>query len=78
MKAGNVEALIDYLLSYMGLKNDAALAKILKVAPPVISKLRNNRLPLGASMLLRMHDATDLSIANLRKVAGHQSPLVDR
>lgn len=70
MKTANAEAPIDYLLSQMGLKNDAALAVALEVAPPVISKLRNRRLPLGPSMLLRMHDATGMSINSLRDMAG--------
>jgi plasmid maintenance system antidote protein VapI len=69
MKTPNAEALLDHLLSHMGPKNDAALAAALEVAPPVISKLRNRRLPLGASMLLRMHDATGLSIASMRMIA---------
>jgi hypothetical protein len=29
------------------------------VAPPVISKIRHNTLPIGATLLLRMHEESD-------------------
>lgn len=66
----NPENLLDGLIEKMNLKNDAALAKLLEVAPPVISKMRNDKLPIGSTMLLRMHDATGMSIKDLRKLAG--------
>jgi hypothetical protein len=36
------------------------------VAPPVISKIRHNTLPIGATILLRMHEVSDFSIRELR------------
>jgi hypothetical protein len=36
------------------------------VAPPVISKIRHNTLPIGATILLRMHEESDFSITELR------------
>jgi plasmid maintenance system antidote protein VapI len=62
--------LIDALIETMNLKNDAALARLLEVAPPVISKIRHRRLPVGASLLIRMHEATDMSIRELRDLMG--------
>ncbi len=62
--------LLDTLLEKMNLKNDAALSRMLEVAPPVISKIRHRRLPVGASILLRMHEVTDLSVAELREILG--------
>jgi hypothetical protein len=32
----------------------------------VISKIRHNTLPIGATILLRMHEESDLSISELR------------
>lgn len=61
---------IDTLLVIMGLKNDAALARQLAVAPPVISKIRNNRLPIGASMLINAHEESGISIKDLKDAAG--------
>jgi hypothetical protein len=39
-------AFIDLLIDTMTLKNDAALSRVLEVAPPVISKIRHGRLPV--------------------------------
>ena len=47
--------LLDTLIEKLRLKNDAALSRALEVAPPVISKIRHRRLPVGASLLIRMH-----------------------
>jgi hypothetical protein len=52
------------------LKNDAALARALEVAPPLISKIRHRRLPVGASLLIRMHEVTDLPVHELRELMG--------
>ncbi|WP_026075611.1 hypothetical protein [Noviherbaspirillum massiliense] len=62
--------LLDALIEKMQLKNDAALSRVLEVAPPVISKIRHRRLPIGASLLIRMHEATDMSIRELRDLMG--------
>lgn len=62
--------LLDSLIEKMGLKNDAALSRALEVAPPVISKIRHRRLPVGASLLIRMHEVSDLSIRELRQLMG--------
>src|SRR6476469_7777352 len=66
----NPNQLLDALLQNMQLKNDAALSRKLEVAPPVISKIRHGRLPVGASMLLRMHEESGLSIRELRDLMG--------
>lgn len=66
----NPNHLLDTLLDRLKLKNDAALSRILEVAPPVISKIRHRRLPIGASLLIRMHEVTDLSIRELRDLMG--------
>jgi plasmid maintenance system antidote protein VapI len=57
---------LDAIISKLRLKNDAALARILEVAPPVISKIRHNTLPIGATILLRMHEVSEYSIGELR------------
>jgi hypothetical protein len=49
---------------------DAALSRALEVAHPVLSKIRHYRLPVGASMLIRMHEASGLSIRELRDLMG--------
>ncbi|MBI1771781.1 MAG: hypothetical protein HYR68_05460 [Burkholderiales bacterium] len=62
--------LFDTLIKRLHLKNDAALAKMLDVAPPVISKIRHLRLPIGASLMITMHEISDLSIKELRALMG--------
>ena len=57
---------LDAVIEKAGLKNDAALSRALEVAPPVISKIRHNTLPIGATILLRMHEISDFSIRELR------------
>ena len=62
--------LLDFLIDKMRTKNDAGLSRELGVAPPVISKIRHRRLPVGASMLIRMHEISDISIRELRDLMG--------
>ena len=57
---------LDAIIQKLRLKNDAALSRALEVAPPVISKIRHNTLPIGATILLRMHEVSDFSIRELR------------
>jgi len=58
--------LLDAIIHRLRLKNDAALARSLEVAPAVISKLRHGSVPIGATLLLRMHDVSGLGVNELR------------
>jgi len=62
--------LLESLIEKLNLKNDAALSRALEVAPPLISKIRHRRLPVGASLLIRMHEVSELSIKDLRHLMG--------
>ncbi len=62
--------LLESLIEKLNLKNDAALSRALEVAPPLISKIRHRRLPVGASLLIRMHEVSELSIRDLRHLMG--------
>lgn len=73
--AGNGQ-LLDAVMAKLGLKNDAALAIALEVAPPVISKIRHGRLPVGATILIRMHELTDIAIRELKAIALPTAPEV--
>lgn len=72
LESYNPNHLLDVLIERMGLKNDAALSRALQVAPPVISKIRHRRLPVGAFLLIRMHEVTDMSIRELRELMGDE------
>lgn len=62
--------LLASLIGRLKLKNDAALSRALEVSPPVISKIRHRRLPVTGSLLIRMHEVTNLSIGELRSLLG--------
>ncbi len=66
----NPDNLLSSLISKLNLKNDAALSRALEVAPPMISKIRHRRLPVAASLLIRMHEISALSIKDLRAMMG--------
>ena len=58
--------LLDTLIEKMNLKNDAELCRVLEVQPPIISKIRHRKLAVGATILLRMHVKSDISIRELK------------
>lgn len=62
--------LIDMLIQIAHVKNDLALSKVLDVAPPIISKIKNGTIPVGVSILMRMHEVTGLPIHQLRGFMG--------
>lgn len=68
--------LLDAVTAKLDLKNDAALSRALEVAPPVISKIRHGRLPVGATLLIRMHEVTDIAIRELKAIATPAAPEV--
>lgn len=63
----NVTRLLDFILQTRQLKNDAALARLLNVQAPVISKLRYDRMGLSDAMILRIHERVGLSVAQIRE-----------
>ncbi|HYD81139.1 MAG TPA: hypothetical protein VEC06_15145 [Paucimonas sp.] len=66
----NPNRLLDTLQSKLCLKNDAALSRALGVAPPVLSKIRHRRMPVAAGLMIQIHDATQLTIDEIRTLMG--------
>lgn len=62
--------LLDHISHRLNLKNDAALARTLEVTSPMICKVRKRQLTLGASLLIRIHEVTDLPIRDLLDMVG--------
>ncbi len=58
--------LLDTVIATIGLKNDAALSRVLGVSPVVISKLRHGKLHIGPSMLIRIHEETGMSVREMK------------
>ncbi len=67
--------LLDRMLEHFRLKNDAALARALDIAPPRISKIRRGHMRVSPDLLLRMHEAAQIPVAELRSLmVGAQHP----
>ena len=62
--------LLGALIEKLSLRNDAGLSRALEVSSPMLSKIRHRRLPVGASLLIRMHEVSDMSIKELRDIMG--------
>ena len=60
--------LLDTLIERMQLKNDAELCRVLEVQPPIISKIRHRKLNVGATILLRMHEKSNIPIRELKEL----------
>ena len=66
--------LLDALIKILGVKNDAALARTLEISPPIISRIRRKRIGISGTVLLRMHEVSELSISRLRFLMNDLSP----
>lgn len=66
----NPDALVDGLCKQMAAKNDAALARMLQIQPPILSKVRHRKAPVTAGLLLRMHEVTKVPVSHLRRMMG--------
>lgn len=62
--------LLDAARQRLLLNSDAQLARLLDVQAPLISKIRHGHLPVGAAFLIRLHEASGLSIGDMRRLMG--------
>ena len=62
--------LLDFLIERLKLKNDAALARALSIMPPMISKVRSRRAAISPALLVVMHEASGISLEELREQMG--------
>ena len=62
--------MLDTLMEKLGVKSDAALARALNVPPSTISKVRHKQVGVNSTLLLAAHEATELSIRELRLLMG--------
>ena len=67
--------LLDTVTEHLNVKNDAALSRALAIAPPIISKIRHRKMVVGAALLIRMHEITNISIKELRALMGDRRPI---
>ena len=62
--------LINELRRILKAKTDRDLADMLEINSSILSKIRHNRLAVGGAILIRMHEVSGLSTAQLRHVLG--------
>jgi plasmid maintenance system antidote protein VapI len=70
--------LLDGVIARHQLKNDAELSRILRLAPSSISKIRRRHTPVTAEVILRVHEAFDIPIAELKSLQARQAQLDQR
>lgn len=66
----NPSHLIDSVKQGLRLDSDRALCEALRISPPSLSKIRNKQIPVGGSVLIKMHEKTGISIRKLRALMG--------
>jgi hypothetical protein len=62
--------LLNAVIATPHLKNDAALSRALGMGPPIISRVRHRGIPVGVSLLMRMHEETGLPTKALHALMG--------
>jgi len=60
-------ALVDHLLQKLNIKNYQQLANYFEVFPAVISKIRNHKMKVAASMILLIHEKIGMPVAGIRE-----------
>lgn len=65
---GDPNNLLDAVIEILNLKNDAELGRALDVYPPTVSKIRHRKIDITAPMMVRMHEATGLSVRELKRL----------
>jgi len=68
--------LMDALKDMLHLESDVALSEVLEVPPLLISHIRYRNYPVAPSVLIRIHDITQMSIQELRDIMGDRRKTV--
>lgn len=66
----NPDALLDFAIDKLELKNDTALARLLGMNPATISKIRHRVFPIGDAILVDLAEALDMPTRGLKRIAG--------
>jgi len=67
----NENMLLDLAAEILKAKNDATLCRALELSPPVVSKIRHNRLPVGAGLVIKLHEATGMAVREIKSYITH-------
>ena len=66
--------LFDAVKKLLRIKADNRLAAVLEISPSIISKIRNGKLPLGPTIMVKIHEACNVSVRELRLMMGDDRP----
>ena len=61
--------LFDYIREMYNLKTDAQLAHILSARRPMISKIRNGLVRLPPSLVIAIHEQTNIPVAKIKEMS---------
>jgi transcriptional regulator with XRE-family HTH domain len=64
-----MDHLIDHLRREHKIRTDAELAKQIGVKPPAISKLRHGTSALTPAIILKIHEALNMPVKEIRRIA---------
>lgn len=67
------QALFDTVMKQQKCKNDAALSRVLEVDPGALSRMRNEKLKVGAVLILRIHKLTKISVEDIEAMIGDKN-----
>lgn len=69
-KAERQSKLLDLAKIVLRARNDADLARKLQTKPPFISKIRHGHLAVGDFLILRLHEAANMPVSEIRDILG--------
>lgn len=61
--------LLDAIKTQFDLDTDAALCRLLDVFQSPISRIRRGTIPVGDSIIIRIHEKTQMPIARIKELA---------
>lgn len=65
-----VARFMDHALDMLKLKNDAAMARVTHLPPPVLSKLRHAKIGFCSTHLVAFHLATGIPVRDIMQAVG--------
>ena len=72
------EVFLDRLCQKLGARSLSALGRVVGLSPSVLSKVKRRRLAVSSEILLKIHEATDIPVRELRRWMGDMRPLFSR
>ncbi len=70
MSAGSAAILLDHIKNYYGTESDSETGRRLGVHPQHICSTRSGKRPVGASLILAIHEEFDMPVAEIRRLSG--------